>query len=86
MVDQKRVEKKLAALLVDKSTSSKAGSTEYKRKERDLRKFKRQYPSQYRGRFSNLVQAIAAFDRDITTKFQQDIDAFNASFSSKKKR
>jgi hypothetical protein len=83
MIDVKRVERKLAALLITEPTSSRSGSVDYKRKERELQKFKRQRPSQYRGRLHNLVQAIVAFDRDISNQAVASIDAFNADYRRK---
>ena len=83
MVDIKRVERKIAALLIEDPTSSRKGSVEYKRKERELQKFKRQRPSQYRGRLHTLIQAIIAFDQDISNQAVKSIEEFNEAYRQK---
>lgn len=84
VVDNKRIETKLASLLVDGPTSSRKGSTAYKQKERDLRKFKRRYPSLYQTRVFKVFQAIADLDREVTIKLQQDIKDFDNSFKRRR--
>lgn len=85
MVNSKRLEIKLPSLLVEEATSSREGSTAYKQKERDLRKFKRRYPSLYQTRVIRVFQALSDLDRDVTAKLRQDIDKFNTSFKGNKR-
>ncbi len=80
MVDEDRAEKKLVAVLVDKSTTSREGATEYRRTERSLRKLRHDNPTRYASLFSNFLSAIAAFDKEMTRREQEDIDKFEASF------
>lgn len=86
MVNENRIEKKLAGLLVNNPTSSRKGSTAYKQKEREIRKFKKEHPAQFRGRFFQLVKNLREFDAEMTRQAQAEIDRFNASFGPKKSR
>ena len=86
MVDSKRVEKKLASLVVDMPYTTQVGRREYKRADRELSKFKRRNPQKFTVLISNLVANLVEFDREITLQTRREIDAFNKSFKVKEKR
>lgn len=83
MVSEKRIERKLAAVLVDQPATTREGSIEYKRTEREIRKLKRKNPVRYRNLFFNLIQAVVAFDREITQQTRKEIDEFNEAYRIK---
>lgn len=80
MVDNRRIERKLPAVLVDLPATSPEGMKEYKQKERALVKLKQKNPRRFQTLFFNYLQAIAAFDREITEQARREIEEFNNSF------
>lgn len=77
MVDERRLERKLPAALVDGPATSREGIIDYKRKERAIQKLKRKNPQRFRTLLFNYFQAVAAFDREITEQARREIDDFN---------
>lgn len=79
-MDERRAERKLTAVLVDIPATSQEGVADYKRTERAIRKLKRKNPQRFRTLFFNYLQALSAFDHELTVQAQKEIDEFNRSF------
>lgn len=80
MVNEKRIEQKVVALLTDEPRTTKKGNAEYVRTDQQIQRLKRTNPVRWRTLLFNLVQAVQAIDRERTLQAQEEIDEFNRSF------
>lgn len=80
MVNEKRIEKKIVALLVDAPKTTPEGKREYDTKDQQIQRFKRENPRAWSAFIIDLARRFQAFDEKITKAELADIDRFNASF------
>lgn len=80
MVNERRLERKLPAALVDDPENPRQGNVDYRRKERALQKLKRRNPQRFRTLFFNYIQAVREFDKALTQEAQREIDRFEDSY------
>lgn len=86
MVKEKRLKRKLPALLIDLPTTGKEGAAELARKERGLRRLERTNPPRFFSLFSNFAQSVKEIDQELTRQAQLEITVFEDSFKKKKRR
>lgn len=79
MVQAKKVEKKIAALLIDDSTTEHLAWNEYQKKRGKLSTFQRREPQLYQNYINRIVNLLEEIDRDLYSDMQEIL-------SHKKKR
>lgn len=80
MVSEKRLEKKIVALLVDAPKTTPEGKKEYDVKDQQIQRFKRDNPRAFSAFILDLARRFRAFDEKVTKAELAEIDRFNASF------